>query len=335
MRLLENVLSMSDPSTPLPTESPDYDYPVPVYYYPRLKTRYWLHALLLVLTFFTTLSVGAKFQDNFNHHQPLIGDDFPFPFLWIVHQPSNLLLGLPFALSLMGILFAHEMGHYVYCRRYHVLATLPYFLPAPTLIGTLGAFIRIKSPIRTRKALFDIGIGGPIAGFVVALPLMFLGLVLSRAGAGEAIDFGFPLIFQIAHFVCGPSVPLEQLSLHPIAIAAWFGMFATSLNLLPGGQLDGGHIIASVLPRAHRLISIVTIVSLLALSLFCFAGWLVWAIFLALTIRHPWVPEYPPLDRPRLWTAFVGLVMLVLTIAPRPFSGLSLYDFIMQWKHGG
>lgn len=332
---MEGVLSMSDPNTPLPTESPEYDYPVPVYYYPRVKTRYWLHALLLALTFFTTLTVGAKFQDNFMHHQPLIGDGFPFPLLWVLHQPSNLLLGLPFALSLMGILLAHEMGHYVYCRRYHVLATLPYFLPAPTLIGTLGAFIRIKSPIRSRKALFDIGIGGPIAGFVVAMPLLFLGLALSRAGSGEPIDFGFPLVFHLAHIVCGPRVALSQTALHPIAIAAWFGMFATSLNLLPGGQLDGGHILASVWPRTHRWISICTIIALFGLSFFLFLGWLLWAIFLAIAIRHPWVPEYPPLDKPRRWIAFCGLVMLVITIAPRPFAGLSIYDFIMYWKHGG
>ena len=138
-----------------------------------------------------------------------------------------------------------------------------------------------------------------------------------------------------AHRVCGPQVPLAQMELHPIAIAAWFGMFATALNLLPGGQLDGGHIVASVWARAHRWISIVTIAVLLVLSVFCFTGWLIWAIFLAFTIRHPWVPEYPPLDAKRLWIAAFGMIMLVLTLAPRPFSGLSIYDLILQWKHGG
>src|SRR3954470_24303665 len=124
---------MSDPSIPAPIETPEYDYPVPVYYYPRLKTRHWLHILLLAATFFTTLTVGAKFEYNFLHHQPLIDDHF-FPIVSLFQQPSNFLLGIPFALSLMGILLAHEMGHYLYCRKYRVLATLPYFLPAPTLI---------------------------------------------------------------------------------------------------------------------------------------------------------------------------------------------------------
>src|SRR5581483_4695745 len=239
---------MSDPIPPY-----TYVFPEPseaVYFISRPRPRYWLHALLLVLTFFTTLAVGARFQYNFQHHlQTLDLNDasgLPFPLMWVLRAPQRLLLGLPFSLSLMGILLAHEMGHYLYCRKYHVYATLPFFLPAPTIIGTLGAFIRIKSPIRTRQALFDIGIGGPIAGFIVAVPLLFVGVALSHPSNREAMTFGYPLIFSFAHSLCGPAVPVDKLQLHPIAIAAWFGMFDTALNLLPGGQLDGGHIVASV-----------------------------------------------------------------------------------------
>ena len=133
----------------------------------------------------TTLTVGARLQYNFSQNLPILSesdDALPmFPVTWVIHHPSRLLLGLPFSLALMGILLAHEMGHYLYCRRYGVQATLPFFIPAPTLIGTLGAFIRIRSRIRSRDALFDIGIAGPLAGFVVALPVMFVGLLLSHA----------------------------------------------------------------------------------------------------------------------------------------------------------
>lgn len=337
---------MSEPSSSLP-EFPVYPrQPVEVFVYSRPRHRYWLHGLLLLATLFTTLTVGAQFQYNFLHHLPVIGDDFPFPLMWVLRHPANLLLGIPFAFSLLGILLAHEMGHYLYCRKYHVDATLPFFLPAPTLIGTLGAFIRIKSPIRTRRALFDIGIGGPIAGFVLAVPLMFLGLMLSRAGRPQDADFGFPLIFSLAHRICGPRVPLSHIRLHPVAIAAWFGMFATALNLLPGGQLDGGHIIASVWPRAHRWITYCSIAALVALSWYCFVGWLLWAIFLFVARRHPYVPQLPKLNAARVGIALLGMIMLVVTLAPRPFEfqdpsgdGMSVRDIVVrtfpQFRHGG
>jgi membrane-associated protease RseP (regulator of RpoE activity) len=340
---------MSDPTPPL-TSPTFFDDARPIRYYsaPRLRQRYWLHSLLLLATFFTTLVVGAKFQFNFSHHITVFGLDddsgFPFPLRWILHRPANLLLGLPFSLSLMGILLAHEMGHYVYCRRYHVQATLPFFLPAPTLIGTLGAFIRIKSPIPTRRALFDIGIGGPIAGFVVALPLLFVGLALSQPTSGHhaLLGFGYPYVFTVVHQLCGPAVPLDRIQLHPVAIAAWFGMFATSLNLLPGGQLDGGHIVASIWPRAHRWISLLTIATLLVLAWFTFIGWLLWAVFLLIALRHPRIPEYPPLNAGRLWIGLLAMVMLAITITPRPFSdsdipndNMSIHDMVQKYLPGG
>src|SRR5205814_4209104 len=145
------------------------------------KSRLWLHILLFLLTVFTTLVIGARLSHNFYSNQPAyaLDEDF-FPWKWALSAPSRLLGGIPFSLTLMLILFAHEMGHYVACLRYRVYATLPFFVPAPTLIGTMGAFIRIKSPIQSRKALFDIGIAGPIAGSAVAVPAMFVGLLLSR-----------------------------------------------------------------------------------------------------------------------------------------------------------
>src|SRR5205807_980730 len=190
------------------------------------------------------------------HDQPVFSlDDGAAPFFpvgWAFSHPQRLLLGIPFAGTLMLILLAHEMGHYLYCKKYGVWATLPFFIPAPTLIGTLGAFIRIRSPIRSRTALFDIGIAGPIAGFVVALSVLVFSLGLSKpmlAGFPAAdLELGFPKIFRLAQILLASvgvgggvlRLPLSRLLLHPTTIAAWVGMFATSLNLLPGGQLDGG-----------------------------------------------------------------------------------------------
>ena len=187
----------------------DYYRPVEVFVVQPPKQRYWLHIVLLLATIFTTLVVGARMEFNFQHNQPafsLNDDDVPFfPLRWILAEPSRLLLGLPFASTLMLILLAHEMGHYLCCRYYGVNATLPFFIPAPTLIGTLGAFIRIRSPIRSRAALFDIGIAGPIAGFVVAVTVLIFAMPLSKtmspAMASPDIQLGYPLIFRLAWYV--------------------------------------------------------------------------------------------------------------------------------------
>ena len=148
--------------------------------FPRARERYWLYGLLLIATLFTTLVVGAQLERNFLQHAPMFSFDSGFfPVQWLWRDPASLLLGVPFCFTLMAILLAHELGHYIACRYYRVEASLPYFLPAPTAIGTLGAFIRIRSPIPSRAALFDIGIAGPIAGFVLALPALAIGLALS------------------------------------------------------------------------------------------------------------------------------------------------------------
>ena len=301
---------------------------------PPRKHRYWLHLLLLALTFLTTLIVGARLEFNFLVGLPpfTLGDNI-FPSLHWAMQSNHLLLGLPFSLTLMLILLAHEMGHYLFCVRYEVSATLPFFIPFPTLIGTLGAFIRIKSPLRSRAVLFDIGIAGPIAGFVVALAILIFSFGLSRVAPIGAlppdIQLGYPLIFHLvrrslvalgyAHGLAG--VPLTRVYLHPVAIAAWVGMFATSLNLLPGGQLDGGHIVFAVSPRAHKTVSRITILVLIPLALFFWTGWLVWAVLLRLSgMRHPSVPVWPEITTGRRWLGLCALLMLVLTFAYAPIS---------------
>ena len=335
-------MSDSTPSVPSYYERP---IPVDVFVVSQVRRRYWLHIVLLVLTVFTTLVVGARLQNNFLEDRPAFSlpEDATwsamFPVKWIGEHPSRILLGVPFAATLMLILVAHELGHYLYCVRYGVQATLPYFIPAPTLIGTLGAFIRIRSPIRSREALFDIGIAGPIAGFVVAVIVLFAALLISPATAATSrpndIVFGYPLIFHVVHYVMnfGSStrVPLDAVHMHPMAIAAWVGMFATALNLLPGGQLDGGHIVYSISPKAHKYVSWLTIGILIPLAVRLWVGWLLWAVLLGLLtgFRHPQVPMWPGLSRGRKWVAVLALVLFLLTFTPIPIAG-SLIDVIKQ-----
>src|SRR3981189_779293 len=227
---------MSEPTSSLPVASePVHPHEVWIIQPPR--RRLWIHIVLLLATFITTMAAGSRVQFNFEHQKPTfwLSDDSPplFPLSSIVH-PSELLPGLPFSLTLMFILLAHEMGHYLYARHYRVYATLPYFVPFPSLIGTLGAFIRIKSPIPSRAALFDIGIAGPIAGFIPACVALLIGISLSRPIMGPVaseFQLGFPLAFDLVRRLLDVPSPLPTLSLHPIAAAAWVGMFATALNL--------------------------------------------------------------------------------------------------------
>jgi membrane-associated protease RseP (regulator of RpoE activity) len=326
-------------SPPISSSTIEYYYRLPTPEIARPSERYWLHALLLLGTIFTTLVVGARLEFNFLHNLPLFaaGDEYLpfFPLKWALQVPSRLLLGIPFSSTLLTILLAHEMGHYLFCRYYDVRATLPFFIPAPTLIGTLGAVIRIKAPIRSRKALFDIGIAGPIAGFIVAVATLMLALVLSKplpaAAQGSDLRLGFPAIFYLAqsflkilmphHGIAG--LPLSHVYLHPTAIAAWVGMFATALNLLPSSQLDGGHIVYALSPRVHRLISWVTVAVLLYFGRM-YVGWRVWAGLLVvmnvLTFRQRQAPEYPLLPTSRWILGLLALVMLALTFTASPFQ---------------
>jgi membrane-associated protease RseP (regulator of RpoE activity) len=299
------------------------------------REHFWLHILLLVITIFTTLVVGARMQFNFDHNLAnfTAGNEFMpfFPAEWIFAAPARLLLGIPFSFTLLLILLAHEMGHYLCCRYYGVRATLPFFIPAPTLIGTLGAVIRIKSPIRSRAALFDIGIAGPIAGFVVAVLTLVVALAWSKPAVASTgppdLELGYPLIFHVVHSLLPNRIaliPLHRLALHPIAVAAWVGMFATALNLLPSGQLDGGHMVYALWPRAHRAVSWIVVLALVYLG-WHFVGWRLWAALVAAMNIVSWRQHQAP-DRPgirgfRVVLALLGLAMLVLTFTVVPFRG--------------
>jgi Zn-dependent protease len=292
------------------------------------RERWWLHILLLAATFLSTLVVGARIYANFALHQPafFFDDNISFfPVEWMWQAPARLMHGLSFSLTLMFILLAHEMGHYLYARHYRVYATLPFFIPFPSLIGTLGAFIRIKGQIHTRTALFDIGIAGPIAGFIPSCAAVLMGLSLSHPlmfnSAQLDSEPGFPLAFHLAARLLHLDVPLTSLSLHPIAVAGWVGMFATALNLLPGGQLDGGHILFSVFPKLHRWVSLAVVVALIPLAKYCWIGWLLWAVVLWLTSQHPSIPSRPGISPARKWCAVLAIAMLAVTFTPTPITG--------------
>jgi membrane-associated protease RseP (regulator of RpoE activity) len=299
--------------------------------YPRPKQRYWLHILLLLLTLVTTSVVGAGMAASFAANRPIdFGSDLD-GFGRILHDPAYLLLGLPYSLALLGVLFTHEMGHYLAARYYRVDVTLPFFLPAPTLIGTLGAFIRIRSRIPNKRALFDIGIGGPLAGFVALIVPLAVGLSLSKAIPGIAeqgdLVFGTPLLLRLFEMVQFPGVPVSGIYLHPVARGAWVGLLATALNLLPIGQLDGGHILYAFLGEKTRLLTRVFLAALAGLGVYQLVtthyragySWLLWAaILFVIARRHPSIYDPRPLGRVRAWLGFAALVILILSFTPYP-----------------
>ena len=278
---------------------------------------------MFVLTLFSTLSAGAQFAAAYAAGHSALDDFFSAYFRPFQH-PRLLLTGIPFALTLVGILLAHELGHFFACRYYRIQASYPYFVPAPTLIGTLGAFIRIRSPITNRRALFDMALAGPLVGFLIAVPMLAIAIAHSRVVAGgEAaapLIFGRPLIERILEAWLRPGVAHGDLLLHPIGRAAWVGLFATALNLLPAGQLDGGHILYTLTSGRHRWISLGVAIVLLPMAML-WVGWLLWAVLLiAIGFRHPpLIDKWEPLDRRRRIWAVVAVAIFLLCFMPAPF----------------
>ncbi len=291
--------------------------------------RVWLHILLLATTFFSTTLVGARLFENFAANRPAFDFNLDLPvYLELLREPHRVVPGLYFSVTLLTILMAHEMGHYLACVYYRLDASLPYFLPAPTFIGTFGAFIRIRSQIFSRRVLFDVGVAGPVAGFVFLLPAMGIGLAFSKviphiAQEGDLI-FGVPLLVRLMENLVFPGVADSDIYLHPMARAAWVGLFATALNLLPFGQLDGGHILYSFFGTRFRLLSRVFLVMLAALG-YWYKPWLVWAaILLFFSSRHPFIHDPEPLGPHRHLLGWLSLAIFIVSFMPVPIATVSL-----------
>ena len=274
-----------------------------------MKKFPFLHIILFCATFLTTLAAGAL----------QIGID-------ILKQPERIIEGFPFAGTLMCILLVHEFSHYIASKKHHTAATLPYFIPGPTIIGTFGAFIKMKSPIVTRKALIDIGASGPIAGFIISIIACLAGLSMSeivKMPHGEGtLSLGDSLLFSfLSQIVLGVTPDQHDILLHPVAFAGWIGLFVTSLNLIPVGQLDGGHIAFALLGERHRQLSLVLVFVLAFMGIFFWEGWILWAVLLVvLGIRHPPVIHWEiPLDSRRRFVGLLSLVIFVITFIPSPF----------------
>lgn len=284
--------------------------------------RWWLHILLFLLTLLTTTVVGAHLAWRFQTNLPPSLDVNWLALPELLRHPSQLVLGLPFSLSLLAILLAHEFGHYFACRYYGLDASLPYFLPAPTLIGTFGATIRIRSYIDRKRVLFDVGLAGPLAGFAVLLPLLVLGLLWSRVAPGVIASgdvlFGTPYLLRVLESWFFPGTGPAHIYLHPVARAAWVGLFATALNLLPIGQLDGGHILYAIVGEKAKLLFKLFIVALIPLGRM-YWPWYAWAIVLFLWGRkHPFIYDPRRLGRGRRWLGVLALVIFLVSFMPVP-----------------
>ena len=283
----------------------------------------WRHIVLFLLTLLSTTAVGARLAFNFEQNRPTYIDD-----LWMaitsITAPESLIAGLPFSVTLLGILMAHEMGHYLTCRYYGIDASLPYFLPAPTLIGTFGAFIRIRSAIPSKRQLFDVGIAGPLAGFLFVIPALAIGIAYSKIipGIGSEGDFVFatPGVMRLLEAWIMPGVLPSDILVHPIARAAWAGVLATALNLMPMGQLDGGHILYSFVGDVHKLLTRLFVFALLPLGYFSDTwSWIFWAVLIFFFgMRHPRLYDQTPLGSGRVQLALLALIIFVLSFCVSP-----------------
>jgi membrane-associated protease RseP (regulator of RpoE activity) len=318
------ALSNHTPSFPALDDFPELSTPaLPVPERARPRNRLTLHIGLFVLTLITATLAGAESYASFISE---------FGRRTVTLDRGLILGGLWYSGTFLAILGAHEAGHYLYCRRYGIDASLPYFIPLPpflTITGTLGAVIRIREPFRTRTELFDVGIAGPVAGLIVLIPALFYGFTLSTVvpepTSGTLTYFGEPLLFQwVAQLVIGAVPEGSTINVHPVVWGCWFGLFATALNLLPFGQLDGGHIVYAVFgEKIAKNVSAATALSLAAMIALSIT-WIVPTVMLLamwrwIGLRHP-VPldPYEPLSTGRRVFALIALIALIVCFTPTP-----------------
>ena len=278
---------------------------------PKIPRVHWI---LFLLTIITTLLSGAIMEGA-----------------RVFSNPLEIIKGIPFSFTLLFILGTHEFGHYYYARKHKVDATLPYFIPAPPflfLIGTFGAFIKIKSPIYRKDALLQIGAAGPIAGFAIALPALVVGLLLSEVieknDIQGALILGDSILMKILTWITHPGLSKAQdIMLHPVAFAGWIGLLVTMLNLLPIGQLDGGHIAYAMLGEKQIIIGKIAFILLIPLS-FLSINWFIWAILLLIlmrSVKHPPIQDtHVPLSYKDKQIGYACLIIFLLCFIPAPFK---------------
>ena len=278
-------------------------------------SRAWINVVLLLATILTTTMVGAQYSLS---SRAIFSGTLN---LDLLRQPARLLAGLPFSLSVLGILGTHELGHYFLARRHRIAVTLPYFIPFPIGLGTMGAFIKLKEPIDSRRSLFDVGIAGPLAGLMVAIPIYIVGLSLSQVRVTTGL-YGSSLFEDlVARLVLGVDSPSHLVAMHPLALAGWVGFLMTSINLLPIGQLDGGHIVYALIGPYATQVARVTYVAMLLCAL-VYPGWLVWVILIFFVgLRHPPpLNDVTPLDTKRRVLGIATMLFAALIFIPSPFN---------------
>jgi membrane-associated protease RseP (regulator of RpoE activity) len=319
------------------------------------RRRVWVNGVLFALTVVSTFVVGLGLSLSYLYPNSTL-DQSPAaePGLQAFLEPRVLFLALLYSGVLMIILVGHELGHYLTCRRYGLEATLPYFIPAPNIIGTFGAFIKIKSPISRKQELFDVGAAGPLAGFVLALPALLVGLACSKVvpfPSGEgSLSLGEPMLLKLAAGLFFGHIPAgADIVLHPVGFAGWVGLLVTALNLFPVGQLDGGHVAYALVGRKRKFVSSTALGAFLVLGVFFFVGWFVWGIAgllfvlvrrtgrprplhrLAIRLKHPPVQdEDVPLGRGRTILAAIVIAIFILSFIPDPIKGYSLLALLSR-----
>ncbi len=299
------------------------------------NNRLWLNVLLFIITMFTTFFVGFSWSINYKYAE-VLGDVNEFPItVDLLLDPQIIFLSILYAVVLLGILLGHELGHFLTCRYYNIDATLPFFIPwpPPSLIGTMGAFIKIRSPITRKRHLFDIGVAGPLTGFILAVPTLLVGLSLSKVVAPLPKEGGFvlgePLLLKIFSSLLFRGVPPDSdMILHPIAFAGWVGILVTALNLFPIGQLDGGHVFYALLGKKSRKYSRYILAVFIFMGIFFWIGWLVWALLISfMGLKHPRIlDEDTPLSPRRKVIGIAVLLIFILSFIPDPIKGYSLLD---------
>lgn len=329
------------PASPVPSSKPAE--PSPETRDKPSGTKRWtaIPLLLLAVSVVTTTANGARFMQNFlDGMPPVVQDSDLWPWPWLMAHPEAWVLGLAFSVAMLGILLIHEYGHYFACKAHGIRASLPWVLPAPTLSGTMGAVIRIRSRMPSRNAVMDVGIYGPLAGYVASAVAVGVGFALSYTApanpAHAIVRFGGePLTIRILHHLVvrwDPTIPsFNNIAPHPVLVAGWIGLFITSLNLIPGGQFDGGHVLYAISPRMNRWATKALPLVLFVAGAVFWVGWMLWGAFMLIpAMRHPEIRNQQPLSRGRMVLGVVGLMIFLLTFTPTPFYESSLVQLLLH-----